>query len=431
MAPKPRKERARRKRGAGSVYESPKGSGVWWAAERIEGRLVRRRATSEQAAEAKLVELQDLKRKRIDIHSGAQSYTEWLSRCHKEKQRLSAPKPRTVEFNRDMIERYIIPGMGGMRLLDIRPTDIQLFLDRLYEEIRTANISKATNKPRYDGARTVHAVAAIVQETLTLAFSRHLIPDNPYSGIRLPKYRRKKIVPMTDEQCRSFLLAAAGQLDVRPRYTDGRGRVKRLPAIDPRLYALWAAYLFFGWRRGEGLGARWIDIDWERRTITIAQQVQRVNGKEIIISTPKTEDSERELPFTQGLFDGFRERWDDAQAERKLRGVEGWTEHGLVFPSGVGTPMWPDNLEAMFRRIRAAAGLPDSIRLHHLRHTLATLLDECGCTESLKADILGHAKQTQSGKYTHGRIDAMRKVLQAVEDRILGGKDVEDRETGS
>jgi hypothetical protein len=50
--------------GTGSVYEYPKGSGKWFAAERIDGRLKVRRAASEQAANAKLAELQELKRKK-------------------------------------------------------------------------------------------------------------------------------------------------------------------------------------------------------------------------------------------------------------------------------------------------------------------------------------------------------------------------------
>lgn len=430
MAPKKKSEGERRDPGKGSVYEYPKGSGKWIAALTIEGRDVRRRAASEQAAEAKLAELHALKQKHINVQQGTQTYHEWLDACHEEKQRLTEPKARTIEFDRGNMERYIIPKMGALPLLDIRPYHIQRCLDTIYAEIRK-EANPRTNKRRYDGARTVHAVARIVETTLTLAFERHLIPDNPYSGIRLPKYRRKKIVPMDDDQCRAFLLAAAGELDKRPQYKDKRGRVKHMPKIDARLSTLWAAYLFLGFRRGEGLGQRWVGLDLTRGTIKIDQQIQRINGGELVVSTPKTEDSERELPLPRRLLALYRQRWDDAQAERVLGGVEGWHEHGLIFPSESGTPLWPDNIETMFRRIRAAAGLPDTIKLHHLRHTLATLLDECGCTESLKADILGHSKQTQSGKYTHGRIDAMRTVLQAVEDRILGGKEAREREIGT
>ncbi len=148
--------------------------------------------------------------------------------------------------------------------------------------------------------------------------------------------------------------------------------------------------------------------------------MQRVNGNELLTRGTKTEDSVRELPLPNRLYDWLGEHYENIKAEYALRGVT-WLGTGLIFVSEVGTALWPDNIEARFRKIRAAAGLPKTIKLHHARHTLATLCDECGCTEALKADILGHSKKTQSQKYTHGRIEAMRVVLQAVEDRLLGG----------
>jgi integrase len=50
-----------------------------------------------------------------------------------------------------------------------------------------------------------------------------------------------------------------------------------------------------------------------------------------------------------------------------------WKEHGLIFPSRIGTPMEPDNLRRSWGRIRAAAGL-DEVRLHDTRHTCVSLL---------------------------------------------------------
>lgn len=403
----------RRSPGEGSTYEYPEGSGRWFAQEWIDGKLTRRRAPSETAAKAKLRELQDLKQKQIDIHTGAQTVEIWMGTFHGIKVRLRKLSPRSINFNRDHIERYILPKIGDMRVSDVRPTHLQRVVDEVYAEIQAGG--------RYDGARTAQAVGKILEEAFTLAYEKKLMIENPYSGVVLPKYKRKRIVPLDDKQLLAFLEAAAGRLDRRKRYRSTDGKLKRLPQIDPRFVALWWSYALLGWRRGEGLGARWAAVDWSAGAITIDQQVQRVTDdegrQEVIIRAPKTEDSERTLPLPKRLLSLYRERWEDSQAERELRG---WSIDTLIFPSQAGTPMWPDNLETMFRRIREAAGLPSTFKLHHLRHTLATLVDECGATESLKADILGHAKKTQSGKYTHGRIAAMRVVLQEVEDRILG-----------
>lgn len=387
-------KRARRERGSGSIYQTKDGS--WIAQARIEGRLIRRRAPDEQAAKAQLKTLLTLRAQQIDIYSGAQSVTTWMNTYHEQKCQQRDPKPRTIEFNRDMIERYILPDLGAMRLLDVRPTHIQACINGIRSDIRSAGM--------HDGVRTVRAAAAILKEALTLAFDRKLIPDNPYSGIVLPRYRRKPIAPLDDMQVRALLTVAR----------------------DHRLASLWACYALLGLRRGEGLGLRWSSFDRARRTITIDQQVQRVGGGAILIGTPKTEESTRELPIPTRLYAWLCERWDDAQAERVLRDIA-WHEHGLIFPSQVGTPIWPDNLESTFRRLRVAAHLPATVKLHHLRHTLATLLDECGATEALKAGILGHSKQTQTQKYTHARLEAMRRALQAVEDRLFGAEELSEQ----
>lgn len=385
MAPK--KRRPRRARGSGSVYQTKDGS--WIAQDRVGDRLVRRRAPDEPTAKKKLAELQELKRRQIDIHSGEQSVEEWMSAVYAQKLRQRDLAERSKEFNRDMIERYINPVIGPMRLLAVRPGHLQDLLDNLRADIRAAT--------PHDGTRTVHAVAALLREAFTLAFERKLILVNPYSGIVLPKLRRKPITPLDDAQLRAFLQAAAAH----------------------RLAVLWWSYALLGIRRGEGLGLRWMGIDQIAGTITIDQQIQRVDGGRLIICPPKTAESVRTLPVPRRLLARYAPHWDNQQGERAVRG-DIWKEHGLIFPSEVGTPLWPDNLETQFRKLRAAAGLPETVKLHHLRHTLSTLLDECGASEALKAGILGHAKATQTQKYTHARLVAMRAVLQAVEDRILG-----------
>jgi hypothetical protein len=51
-----------------------------------------------------------------------------------------------------------------------------------------------------------------------------------------------------------------------------------------------------------------------------------------------------------------------------------WREHGLVFPSAVGTPMSARNLQRHFKQLLEHAGLPKTIRFHDLRHSCATFL---------------------------------------------------------
>jgi integrase len=54
-----------------------------------------------------------------------------------------------------------------------------------------------------------------------------------------------------------------------------------------------------------------------------------------------------------------------------------WEDNGLVFTTRTGRPDEPRNLVRSFHRLCGASGTR-VIKLHHLRHTMATLLKNLG-----------------------------------------------------
>jgi integrase len=67
-----------------------------------------------------------------------------------------------------------------------------------------------------------------------------------------------------------------------------------------------------------------------------------------------------------------------------------WSDHGLVFPSAIGTPMSGGNLNRSFKALLKRAGLP-AVRFHDLRHTCVTLLLRQGVNPKFVQELLGHA----------------------------------------
>ncbi len=67
-----------------------------------------------------------------------------------------------------------------------------------------------------------------------------------------------------------------------------------------------------------------------------------------------------------------------------------WQDHGLVFPSGISTPLLGGNLNRAFKAMLRRASLP-AIRFHDLRHTCATLLLRQGVNPKFVQELLGHA----------------------------------------
>jgi integrase len=78
------------------------------------------------------------------------------------------------------------------------------------------------------------------------------------------------------------------------------------------------------------------------------------------------------------------------QLEERIEHAGHWEDHGLVFPSSVGTPISGGNLHRAFKAVLRRASLP-AIRFHDLRHTCATLLLRQGVNTKYVQDLLGHA----------------------------------------
>lgn len=79
-----------------------------------------------------------------------------------------------------------------------------------------------------------------------------------------------------------------------------------------------------------------------------------------------------------------------------------WQDHGLIFPSTIGTPLNHRNLSRAFKDLLSRAGLPESTRIYDLRHTCATLLLARNVHPKYVQELLGHASITLTlDTYSH------------------------------
>lgn len=403
MAPKRRKKQGRGKKGEGSVYSYQRdGRTVWQAALEIDGRVVKRNAPDREAAEAKLAELKQLRDAQIDIGGSEQTVTLWMSAW------LEVMRPGLRESTyltyRHQIETYILPAIGDMRLCDLKANHIQSMLDGLIADIQTAS------KGRRKGTRTAQMVAQRLDAALDLAVERDLLQKSPMRGVVLREDKPAKVVPPTVEQVAALLRLVSEPLTVA-RPTDP---VRAM--LDLNDAVLFHAYALLGLRRGEGLGLRWADVDLSAGTLRVTQQIKYVPGAGRTVDDPKSDAGVRTLPVPRVLADLLR-RLQAAQAVVRLRRGNTWFDQGLVVTNRDGGPLWPRNVSDRWYELRAQAGMPGA-KLHHLRHSVATLLDEAGASEAIKRDVLGHESTNVTQRYTAARIDAMRAKLEQVAERV-------------
>lgn len=290
------------------------------------------------------------------------------------------------------VRNYLIPHLGKHPLAKLAPEHVQAMIGALLEQ-GGANGKLSTKTVRY--AKTVLGIA------LEQAVKWGRIPRNVASLVDGPKVERYPIKPLTPEQARKVLLAVRGH----------------------RLEVLYRLALSLGLRKGEVLGLHWSDIDFTNETITVRCSVQRLNGK-LVLADPKTEASIRTLALPAVLVAALKAH-QRLQDEERQAMQDVWQEHQLMFPSTVGTPMEPRNLSRQFKTVLKAAGLPDTIRFHDLRHSCATFLIVQGVHPRVVMQILGHSQiSVTMNTYGHVLEDSQREAAAKI-DLVLGAMDEE------
>lgn len=262
-------------------------------------------------------------------------------------------RPKTYEQYGQIIRQHILPTMGKMRLKDIRPNIIQ--------ELYNRKLAQGSSE------RTVLLIHCVIHRALHQAVMWGLMGWNPADAVVRPRLHRKEMKVLTDTQVRNLLLAAKGS----------------------RYEVLFQIAVTTGLREGEILGLKWSDLDWKSRQLQIQRQVQRLKGKGIVFSEPKSAAGRRMILLGKATVEKLREHMKLQDLERQFYG-EDWKENGMVFPSSFGTPMDQCNLLKIFKRYLKKAGLPD-IRFHDLRHTAATLMLQQGTNPKIVQERLGHS----------------------------------------
>jgi integrase len=273
---------------------------------------------------------------------------------------LPHAKPRTVQEAGRIIKRHLIPELDQIPIADLDSEHVAKLHHKLRGTPRLANLT-----------------IAILSKALSLAERWKLRPQgtNPCHLIQRFKesHRTRTLAPDELRRLGAVLDRAHKGLGVP---------IVAIHAI--RLLALSGA------RLGEILGLRWGDVDFGRHVFVLADSKVGARdhsfGKEtaaLLRSIPKS-DSEWVLP-----------RVDEPDK-----------------------PLRPDTLNTYWRKIREDAEL-DGLRLHDLRHHMASTAGATGANAFMIRDKLGHATIAMSSKYVHDT--GLRDLSDRVEAVIAGG----------
>ena len=174
-----------------------------------------------------------------------------------------------------------------------------------------------------------------------------------------------------------------------------------------------------GVRPGEALALRWQDVDFQAHRVSIVRTVERP-GKNPVFGTPKSKSSEQAFLIDSETLIMLEQHREQQILERKT--AKSWADHGLVFPSKVGTPL--DHRSRRFSRafahIAKKAGVKH-LTPHELRHTYRTIARQSGISTKLVSSRMGHASERITEVYDHTHQDELEQRRAALPLAVLLG----------
>ena len=286
-------------------------------------------------------------------HTGDYTVAEW---CRLWYETYSKPNLRfsTADSYKVILEKHIIPAIGGIKLRQLTALHIQQMYNHAKEQGRVRRWEKTTDLSLANS--TVRRIHMVLNSCLQQAVKERIISYNPCESCRVPKLEKKEMTIIPPEKVGAYLRAAEEY------------------GVLPIFYL----ELTSGLRRGELLGLQWSDLDPENQIITVNKQLSKING-ELVLTTPKTQNSIRKVAVPKRTV------------ELLIAEHEKHPDSPLMFASPRTGSYWsPDAIGRVHKKLLAMAEIDSSVRFHDLRHTFATLAMQSGVDVKTLASMLGH-----------------------------------------
>lgn len=367
-------------------------------------------------------------------------------------------KEKTLLTNIYLMENYVLPYIGHLKLKDITTARIDEMLNYLHREGKTSkyyimkdpslledgmrrpasrkagvelntikraargeHIRKTTaekiasafgkslnemfveeERPKEERGIESTSIARVRTATSAIfntALKKDIIWKNPVVHATSPRGSQKERDFLDADQCKQ-LLGYLDELD------------------NPNVRVGLATLIYTGMRSGELCGLHWKDVDLEKGTIYVRYTLYRADGQ-YKLSTPKTKSSLRVIAIPAELKVILKEHkdWQDKRIEEL---GSKWKDRGAVVTGLEGEYISGGYLNSTLKKITRKYDLPD-ISVHDLRHANASLLINAGVPVKFISEHLGHSNtKTTEDIYAHVYSSTAEKVASAISDALEG-----------
>ena len=352
----------------GSIYDQKLKSGrkVWKVEVEIgkkpDGTRIRRRRTANSLAEARTIrkELLELAETGIQASQSQQRldvFAMWWIR----EVKAWTVKPATTADYEHRYRKHISSTLGNKKVEAITSRDVFAWRNAL--------------KSKGYSTLTINGALQVLKAILNAAIEEGAIKASPARKVT------KLTKPMSEPT------------QVNAPLTQGEARRLLSACQDDAVGVGTALALVLGLRKGEVLGLKWRDFDFNAKRISVVRTLREVTTYDeagrghtsLVEGTPKTRASVRVLTVPDKLWALLNRRHIDFSFGRPDP-ADYWITGDLD-----GSPMAPGNLTKGFKNLLNSVELR-TIRFHDLRHTAATLSVGAGARLEAVSQSLGHTR---------------------------------------
>lgn len=317
--------------------------------------------------------------------------THWLTRIVPR----SDPAEGTTKAYNTVVRQYVVPLLGHHRLDRLTPEHIDDAWETLLDH---GNPLKPEDRRTPIKPNTVHLAHTVLRRSLKVAVQRRRLKVNPAGtdSMDAPPRDEKEVEPIPTTEVEKILAAADGT----------------------PYGARWSVALALGLRPGEALGLRWEDVDLDEGVLHVRQQLQRVTGKGLVATSPKSDAGRRSMVLPATLLAALKAH-RKAQTEVRLKAGDHWTDTGLVFTQDDGRPISAEVDRRRWHALLEVAGVPQR-RLYDARHSAATLLLAQGVAPRTAMALLGHSQISITMRYQHAVDEILTDAAAKIETGMWG-----------
>ena len=269
-----------------------------------------------------------------------------------------------------LIENHLLPAFGDK--YSIEEFKVQAFVFQKLAE----GLSQ----------KTIKDILIVLKMVLKFGAKNKLIEYNPFE-IQFPTEREKQSIEV---------LSRSNQKQIM-NYVQENFTFRNLGVY---------ICLSTGIRIGEICALTWNDVDTETGIIYVRKTIQRIyiieNGSrhtELLLDTPKTKNSIRDIPITKDLL-------------KMLKPLKKVLNNNFFVLTNDAKPTEPRTYRNYYKKMMENLNIPE-LKFHGLRHSFATRCIESNCDYKTVSVILGHSNiSTTLNLYVHPNLEQKKKCIE-------------------